>query len=96
MSPADLIPTLPPRLSAKFAADESGCWLWTAAKQQAGYGMFKWDGAGQPAHRVVYRLVVGPIPDGHDLDHSCGVRACVNPDHLEPLPVSVNRARRSA
>lgn len=96
MTPADLIPLLPPRLSEKFTVDPDGCWRWTAAKQQGGYGMFKWQGIGQPAHRVVYRLIVGPIPAGMDVDHTCRVPECVSPDHLRLLPVSQNRADNGA
>jgi len=61
------------------------CWLW-AEPLRAGYGMIKNEG-GRPvgAHRVVYELLVGPIPDGLHLDHLCRVRNCVNPTHLEPV-----------
>lgn len=89
MTPADL----PERIAAKIAASGT-CWLWTAAKQAGGYGVCKWDGKGQPAHRVVYQLLVGPIPDGYDIDHSCFVRACVNPAHLTPRTHADNCARR--
>ena len=37
------------------------------------------------AHRLSYETFVGPIPDGKELDHVCGVRRCVNPSHLEPV-----------
>lgn len=86
---------LPERIAAKVAVAESGCWLWTAAKQEGGYGVCKWDGKGQPAHRVTYTLLVGPIPAGHDIDHDCFVRACVNPAHLTPRTHAANCQRRS-
>jgi hypothetical protein len=41
----------------------------------------------------VYELHVGPIPEGLDLDHLCRVRACCNPDHLEPVTRSENLRR---
>ena len=66
--------------------DKSGdCWVWTAGKSRDGYGNFKRDGKDLKAHRVAYELVRGSIPTGLDLDHLCRVRACVNPDHLEPV-----------
>lgn len=45
------------------------------------------------AHRVVYEAVRGPIPGGLSLDHLCRVRRCVNPDHLEAVPLRVNYER---
>lgn len=47
------------------------------------------------AHRVVYEALVGPIPDGLQLDHVCRNRACVNPAHLEPV-TALENTRRSA
>lgn len=45
------------------------------------------------AHRAAYELKFGPIPDGHVIDHLCRVRACVNPDHLEPVSNAENLRR---
>lgn len=44
-------------------------------------------------HRVSYEWMVGPIPKGHELDHLCRVRRCVNPHHLEPVTCSENKRR---
>lgn len=49
------------------------------------------------AHRLFYEAFVGPIPEGRDLDHvrarGCRSRACVNPEHLEPVDRAENLRR---
>ena len=58
-----------------------GCWRWVGKVDPNGYGR-----AGKGwAHRVVYEAVVGPIPDGLQIDHLCCRPLCVNPGHLEPV-----------
>lgn len=96
MTPSDLHPYLRDRIEVA----ESGCWLWHVGLTPDGYGsatlrhpdlaQYKWR-----AHRLVYTLLAGPIPDGLQLDHLCRVRNCVNPGHLEPVTAQEN-VRRSA
>lgn len=76
---------LPERIASKIQIDANGCWLWTACIKPEGYGQIWWNGSTRNAHRVVYRLFVGEIPAGLQLDHLCRVRHCVNPAHLEPV-----------
>lgn len=80
------------RLVAKFTVDE-GCWLWRRPISNNGYAYIKWDGRDQPAHRVIYELLVGPIPDGLVIDHLCRVRHCLNPGHMEPVTGAENTRR---
>lgn len=71
------------------------CWEWQGYRQQ-GYGRVA---QGVPettetlAHRIVYTLVRGPIPDGLPLDHLCRNPPCCNPWHLEPVDTATNNAR---
>lgn len=45
------------------------------------------------AHRVVYEAFGGKIAKGLHLDHLCRNRACVNPEHLEPVTARTNILR---
>lgn len=79
------------RFAEKIALTDSGCVEWIGGLNSVGYGQF-WLGrtdlseTGKAyAHRWSYEYHVGPIPDGLHLDHLCRNRACINPDHLEPV-----------
>ena len=79
------------------------CWLWTGTTSgsNARYGYFQVGTKSHipkvPAHRVSYKLFVGPIPEGMEIDHvlerGCTSKLCVNPAHLEPVTHAENRRR---
>lgn len=81
------------RLWSRIRRDEKGCWLWTGAITAQGYGSLRINYEGLLAHRVMFELLVEPIPDGLHLDHLCRVRACCNPAHLEPVTCGENLRR---
>lgn len=73
-----------------------GHWLIDSHLTRDGYARIWVDGKRRRAHRVAYELLVGPIPDGLQIDHLCKVRNCVNPEHLEPVTQAENLRRSEA
>jgi hypothetical protein len=106
--PSGVLTTTRDRFLAKIVAGPNGCAIWTAKTNERGYGRFHPErGHGVGAHRFAYELLIGPIPDGLQLDHVChnrdtacpgGVvclhRRCVNPWHLQPVSHAENVRRR--
>lgn len=84
------------RFLSKISRSDDGCWLWTASLSTNGYGQFRIDGVLYAAHRLVYEAACGPVPDGLELDHLCGVRRCVRLDHLECVTHHENVLRGNA
>ncbi len=74
--------------------DTSGdCWEWNGPVAANGYGKATIRKKTMLAHRVFFTHFVGEIPDGHQIDHLCRNRKCVNPAHLEAVLPEVNIAR---
>jgi hypothetical protein len=80
------------------------CWPWLGTLTRWGYGKIEINGKTRHVHRVVYELLVGPIPDGMDIDHlchgpdcepgpHCPHRSCENPAHMEPVTTGENVRR---
>jgi hypothetical protein len=83
------------RFMSKVERTEDHCWTWRGHIFSNGYGGFIADGRQSLAHRLSYEHFVGPIPDGLVLDHLCRNRACVRPDHLQPVAMRENLLRGS-
>lgn len=86
--------------SASFSDDI--CWLWLGKSSRSRgrdsrYGRLNVRVLGRHvtllAHRVSYETFHGPIPDGHEVDHTCYETMCINPAHLEVVPPTVNKSR---
>lgn len=73
-----------------------GCWFWTGSTNSNGYGKI-WTArpnrSPHSAHRVAYMLEHGSIAEELVIDHLCRRPLCVNPEHLELVPQSVNAIR---
>ena len=70
------------------------CWLWQG-KLSKGYGRKRVGHRMTMAHRYMWTVMRGPIPEKMQIDHLCGVRHCVNPQHLEVV-TTAEHSRRNA
>jgi hypothetical protein len=93
------------RLLARGDDAPDGCTIWTGALTTGGYGLMSADGRDRLVHRIAYELLVGPIPEGAQVDHTCHNRdlscsggpclhrRCINPHHLEAVTGRENTLR---
>src|SRR3990172_1573523 len=77
----------------RYTTDEKGCWLWTGALSNNGYGVLVHRRKKYYAHRFFYEKLVGPFVQALDIDHICRNRGRVNPQHLQPVSREENVAR---
>jgi hypothetical protein len=75
---------------------ENGCWVWPWSLDKDGYATnskaYEVLGTNR-VHRALYILLIGPIPDGLQLDHTCRNKPCINPAHMEPVTNLENKLR---
>ncbi len=69
------------------------CWIWIGPHIPTGYGICTFKSQSKLAHRIVYEIFNGQIPEGMVLDHLCRIKPCVNPDHLEIVTINENARR---
>lgn len=99
--------TVQDRILRQTTPGPNGCVVFTGRLDRWGYAMVKTSrGRYGAAHRLIYKAMVGPIPDGRLTDHLCHTsdaecpggnrclhRRCVNPYHLEPVTPAQNNER---
>jgi len=67
-------------IEKKFVIKEEH-WIWIGATAR-GYGYISRYGRMIQAHRFFFQMYKGVIPPKSDIHHICGIRNCVNPEHL--------------
>src|SRR5947199_10429500 len=72
---------------------EAPCWLSERYLDRDGYSHVRVQGRMFYAHRHIWEILRGPIPQGLEIDHLCRVRNCVNPQHLEVVTHRINLLR---
>lgn len=93
------------RILADVLPDGDGCWIYQKALTSAGYAKTNYRGRTVGMHRLVYALTHPQFDAAMSVDHACHNRtgcaggptckhrACLNPEHLEEVPIVENALR---
>lgn len=93
-----MIQQLPQWLLSLVEYDPSGCWFQKSiykAKPKSKknpYPMIRYNGEPRRTYQVVYELYYGR-PCTRDIHHTCEIKRCINPEHLEKLSRSAHKLR---
>lgn len=71
-------------IKAKTTLNDNGCWVWAGRLNDQGYASASIMGGYKAIHRLSLEAQLGCSLGKIQAHHKCAVRACVNPDHLQP------------
>lgn len=75
----------------------SYCWIWQGRVGGTGkYPQISLGGRQTMVHRIIFEELIRPLIAGETIDHLCRNRLCVNPKHLEAIPLRDNVKRMHA
>lgn len=91
---------LPVKFQQKIEVRD-GHWIWTGQINNKGYGLIHAPFPARPekrpskraAHFVIYERLVGLLPVGLELDHTCAFTACVYPGCMDEVTHAENQRR---
>jgi hypothetical protein len=69
------------------------CWQWIGSLDSDGYGQLTYRHKHYRAHRFFFEYFTNTSLGTNHLDHLCRNRACINPNHLEPVTLQENLRR---
>lgn len=81
------------RFLDRLLLQPNGCWTLGDISEKRYSEVTLADGRRIGGHRFAYEWLIGPIPEGFQLDHLCRRPHCVNPGHLEPVEPRENYLR---
>lgn len=83
------------RLTSKIP-DSNGCILWLGTPSRYGYARTEWFKKEILIHRYICEKKIGrKLLPGEIAMHSCDVRMCINPNHIEPGSHAQNQADKA-
>jgi hypothetical protein len=73
------------------------CWIWRGrVSGKNKYPQISLGGTQTMVHRIVFEELSRQLDPGETLDHLCRNRICINPNHLEAVPLRENVKRMHA